>query len=806
MRALRLILPTLAALFIIGAAFTTQTTPVDAQGGCGPYTPSACETIPVTPAPSYCLAWDSPEGGIANTGFTMLDPATNAATYNATPLVPSVPSLNPGLINVSGGTLNLSSTQGINFDTAAQTRNNSAVNNLAVAYPNVGDYRMEVDIVNLDFNNAGNNFQQTGLVWGVDENNYVKLVLMNVSGGGGTTARIQFLNETGDNSAVNWAPGTNTYGDTITNLDTKTITLALILDRDAGEITASYAIDGGPEQPIGNGAPTTLAVPAAIMSGTDLGGVVSGAHQIAGLMTSQRNSTTQFTTRFDNFCLTRTDNTPPVAFEDSYSVDEDSTLTVDAAGGLLANDIDNDAGDTISVDLASVTNPAHGILNVQADGAFTYLPATDYSGPDSFSYRAIDSQSALSNTITVSINVIPTNDLPVAQADSYVTDEDVELIVPAPGVLANDSDPDSDPLSAVLVDNVTQGTLTLNTDGSFSYTPAVNFSGTDSFTYSANDGSADSGVVTVDLTINSVNDAPVALDDSFTTGPGVTLTIPAPGVLANDSDVEGDALTATLESYTGSGSVLLNTDGSFSYTSGPGFDGTDSFSYLASDTLGAMSSATVSIKVGTESFALDINGSFEQPGGTRKEPNGWKSKKLLKQDKQVCDKVGRVGKSDKIFARSGECAFRFKFSGVSNFTRRLSTVYNEPLNIAPGSTLDTVAHIDAQDLHPGGEVRVVVKYQDGTKDRFTLDVPTGTYNYTELNRSLALRGDVKKVKVLIMYKGRQGMGGEMTVDDITLTINTPISQLMTGISRPGDGQNGSLLPLPEAPGDFRGSR
>ncbi len=104
-------------------------------------------------------------------------------------------------------------------------------------------------------------------------------------------------------------------------------------------------------------------------------------------------------------------------------------------------------------------------------------------------------------TVTVTVNDV--NDPPVANNDTYSVDEDDTLNVSAPGVLDNDSDPDSDPLTAVLVGGPSNGSLILNTDGSFIYTPAAGFNGTDSFTYKANDGTANSNVATVTVTVNA---------------------------------------------------------------------------------------------------------------------------------------------------------------------------------------------------------------------------------------------------------------------------------------------------------------
>src|SRR5439155_26290674 len=113
---------------------------------------------------------------------------------------------------------------------------------------------------------------------------------------------------------------------------------------------------------------------------------------------------------------------------------------------------------------------------------------------------------------------------------------------------ANDTHTRGASLVAVLVSQPAHGSLTLNSDGSFSYTPAASYNGTDSFTYKANDGQADSAVATVTINIGGVNDAPVAVDDSYTTLEDSTLTVAAPGVLANDSDVDGDTLSAILVS------------------------------------------------------------------------------------------------------------------------------------------------------------------------------------------------------------------------------------------------------------------
>src|SRR5207247_1238949 len=119
------------------------------------------------------------------------------------------------------------------------------------------------------------------------------------------------------------------------------------------------------------------------------------------------------------------------------------------------------------------------------------------------------------------------NTAPVATNDSFATNEDTALTVTAPGVLANDTDVDGNSLTAVMVTGPGHGALTLNANGSFTYTPAADFNGTDSFTYTANPGPTHSSAATVTMTSSPANDAPVAVNDSFATNEDTALTITA---------------------------------------------------------------------------------------------------------------------------------------------------------------------------------------------------------------------------------------------------------------------------------------
>lgn len=189
-------------------------------------------------------------------------------------------------------------------------------------------------------------------------------------------------------------------------------------------------------------------------------------------------------------------NDLPQAEPDSYTVGINSAAFTAAAPGVLANDYDAD-GDLLTAIL--VTPASHGTLSLNTDGSFTYTPEEDFSETDSFTYRAL---AGGDNTTAVTVTLIMGNTAPVAVADSYSTSRNLPFYVPEPGVLANDIDPSSDPLTALLVSGPFHGELVLKENGSFSYKPDKGFNGTDNitsdnFTYIVNDGELDSPPATV---------------------------------------------------------------------------------------------------------------------------------------------------------------------------------------------------------------------------------------------------------------------------------------------------------------------
>ncbi|WP_048752739.1 cadherin-like domain-containing protein, partial [Crocosphaera watsonii] len=193
----------------------------------------------------------------------------------------------------------------------------------------------------------------------------------------------------------------------------------------------------------------------------------------------------------------------------------------------------------------------------------------------------------------VTITVDPVNNNPVAVDEQYSVNEDETLTIAADGVLGNDTDIDGDALTSVLVTGVSNGSLTLNTDGSFEYTPDADFSGIDTFTYRANDGELNSNIATVTITVDPEEDAPVATGDQYSVNEAGTLTILLDGVLRNDIDFDGDTLTSILVDEPTNGILSFNANGSFEYTPDADFSGIDTFTYRASD--GVLNSDIVTV-------------------------------------------------------------------------------------------------------------------------------------------------------------------------------------------------------------------
>jgi Ca2+-binding RTX toxin-like protein len=295
-------------------------------------------------------------------------------------------------------------------------------------------------------------------------------------------------------------------------------------------------------------------------------------------------------------------NSAPVAAANAYEF-EGSSLTVAAPEGVLANDSDAD-GDALTATL--LYNPSYGALEFRTDGSFTYTPYDTFTGADEFYYYVnggTGNSQPVKVTITGTVTTDPVDEAPVAVADTYT--------VPPAGayegtsVLGNDTDAEGGQLTARLLYNAGKGQLDLRQGGTFTYTPYNGMSGTDEFWYIASDGTSDSQPIKVTINLEEPvaegNAAPVAAGDTFDvvlTNGSYTSTV---GVLANDTDGEGDALTAVKQWNPGWGAVTLNADGTFTYTladwatEANGFKGTDEFYYYAKDAAGQSQLTKVSL-------------------------------------------------------------------------------------------------------------------------------------------------------------------------------------------------------------------
>ncbi|MBI5409122.1 MAG: tandem-95 repeat protein, partial [Nitrospirae bacterium] len=302
-----------------------------------------------------------------------------------------------------------------------------------------------------------------------------------------------------------------------------------------------------------------------------------------------------------------TTNSAPVA-----NAGPDQTVMVGSAVDLDGSGSSDADGDALTYSWSFTTVPSGSSAVITDPGAVNPSFTADVAGiyvaqlivNDGFVNGAPD-------TVTISVSS-PGNNPPFAIDDNYTTDEDTALTVSAPGVLGNDFDIEGSPLTAILVSGPLKGSLTLNGNGSFIYTPDENFNGADSFTYKANDGSADSNTATVTITVNSINDAPVAVDDGYTTDEDAALTIAALGTLDNDTDIENDPLSAILVSGTSNGALTLNADGSFTYTPDENFNGTDSFTYKANDGSADSNTATVTITINSINDAPTADAGADQ--------------------------------------------------------------------------------------------------------------------------------------------------------------------------------------------------
>jgi hypothetical protein len=280
-------------------------------------------------------------------------------------------------------------------------------------------------------------------------------------------------------------------------------------------------------------------------------------------------------------------NDPPVAVDDSATTNEDTAVFIP----VLANDSDVES---VLTGIGVTTQGTKGTAAVQGDGTIRYTPNANANGADSFTYTVTDNSAI--DTATVSVTITPVNDAPVAWNDIVNTPEDTAITI---AILANDTDAEGDPLAALNLSAVANGTLVQNPDGTVTYTPNPDFRGFDNFTYMASDPWGGQSTATVFLEVTSVNDPPTAVNDAATTNEDTALNFDVAG---NDTDPDGDNLVVSAVTQGTKGSVVINNSPSLFgkyviYTPNANANGSDSFTYTVSDGKGGTSTASVAMTI-----------------------------------------------------------------------------------------------------------------------------------------------------------------------------------------------------------------
>ncbi len=339
--------------------------------------------------------------------------------------------------------------------------------------------------------------------------------------------------------------------------------------------------------------------------------------------TPENNDTTSTTPENNDTSPSTPGNSAPAATAQSVTTNEDSSKTITLTG--------TDAeGDTLTYSVTVV--PSHGMLSCDGD-LCTYTPASDYSGNDSFKFIVNDG-TADSPEATVTITVNGVNDTPVATGQYITVDEESS----DNAITLNGTDADGDTLTYTVTVHPTNGTLS-GTPPNLAYTPNADYNGNDSLKFIVNDGTADSPEATVTITVNGVNDAPVATEQNITVDEDSSDN----AITLSGSDIDGDPLTYILTVHPANG-TLSGTPPNLTYTPYADYNGSDSLKFIINDGTVDSAEAVVSIMVNNlpdnapklvantseiTEFTYSGNAGWEEDNATYYTPDGsWRNQDI----------------------------------------------------------------------------------------------------------------------------------------------------------------------------------